>query len=332
MVIKNSSQGLGHGHFDKLGWQFYDNGNEIVRDYGAVRFLNVEAKEGGIYLPENTTWGKQSVAHNVLVVDGISHFEGKLSIAENFAPKQLYFSDTKGAQISSAMIDSAYDGVTMTRTMASIDVTGLEHPIIVDILRADSDAAHQYDLPLHYSGHITRLGFDTAKNVTTRPVLGSANGYQHIWVDAIGKPNADNAFVTWLLGDRFYTYRMANAQNTQMILAESGANDPNFNLRREPIIMARRNGQNTVFASLLERHGLSDGAAEQTVNSDSQIKSLSFESIDGNDIMIIETLAGAKTAFAVSYDQDSNKKHEVSFKDQTIRWSGFAASLALAGK
>ncbi len=332
MVIKNSSQGLGHGHFDKLGWQFYDNGNEIVRDYGAVRFLNVEAKEGGIYLPENTTWGKQSVAHNTLVVDGTSHFEGKLSIAENFAPKQLYFSDTKGAQISSAMIDSAYDGVTMTRTMASVEVAGLEHPIIVDIMRAASDAAHQYDLPLHYSGQITRLGFDTAKNVTTRPVLGGANGYQHIWVDAIGTPNADNAFVTWLLGNRFYTYRMANTQNTQMILAESGANDPNFNLRREPIIMARRNGQNTVFASILERHGLSDGAAEQTVNSDSQIKSLSFESIDGNDIMIIETLAGAKTAFAVSYDQDSNKKHEVSFKDQTIRWSGFAASLALAGK
>ncbi len=330
MVIKNSSQGLGHGHFDKLGWQFYDNGNEIVRDYGAVRFLNVEAKEGGIYLPENTTWGKQSVAHNVLVVDGTSHFEGKLSIAENFAPKQLYFSDTKGVQISSAMIDSAYDGVTMTRTMASVEVAGLEHPIIVDILRADSDAAHQYDLPLHYSGHITRLGFDTDKNVTSRPVLGGANGYQHIWVDAIGSPNADNAFVTWLLGDRFYTYRMAAVQNTQMILAESGANDPNFNLRREPIIMARRNAQNTVFASILERHGLSDGAAEQTVNSDSQIKSLSFETIDGKDIMIIETLAGAKTAFAVSYDQDSEKQHSVTYQGQEICWSGFAASLVLA--
>lgn len=330
MVIKNSSQGLGHGHFDKLGWQFYDNGNEIVRDYGAVRFLNIEAKEGGIYLPENTSWGKQSVAHNTLVVDGASHFEGKLSIAENFAPQQLYFSDAKGAQISSAMIDTAYDGVKMTRTMASVDVAGLEHPVIVDIFRADSAAAHQYDLPLHYSGQIMRLGFDTANNVTSRPVLGSANGYQHIWVDAIGSPNAENAFITWLLGDRFYTYRMANAQNTQMILAESGANDPNFNLRREPIIMARRNGQNTVFASILERHGLTDGAAEQTVNSNSQIKSLSFESIDGNDIMIIETLAGAKTAFAVSYDQDSNKEHEVSFKNQTIKWSGFAASVPLS--
>ncbi len=330
MVIKNSSQGLGHGHFDKLGWQFYDNGNEIVRDYGAVRFLNIEAKEGGIYLPENTTWGKQSVAHNTLVVDGASHFGGQLSVAENFAPQQLYFSDVKGAQISSALIDSAYDGVKMTRTMASIDVAGLEHPIVVDIFRAESAAAHQYDLPLHYSGHITRLGFDTAKNVTTRPVLGGANGYQHIWVDAIGRPNENNAFVTWLLGDRFYTYRMAGAQNTQLILAESGANDPNFNLRREPIIMARRNGQNTVFASILERHGLSDGAAEQTVNSDSQIKSLLFESIDGNDIMIIETLAGAKTAFAVSYDPDSNKKHEVNFNNTIIKWSGFAASVALS--
>lgn len=332
MVIKNSTQGLGHGHFDKLGWQFYDNGNEIIRDYGAVRFLNIEAKEGGVYLPENESWAKQSIGHNALVVDGKSHFNGDLDIAQQFAPTQLYFSDVAGTQVSSARINTAYDGVTMTRTMASIDVDGLDHPLIVDFMRAESDNSHRYDLPLHYSGHITRLGFDHQSNVTSRPVLGSANGYQHIWVDATGTPTNDNGFATWILGDRFYTWRLASGADTQIILGESGANDPNFNLRREPIIIARRNASNTVFASILEAHGRSDGAAEQTVKSDSQIKSLSFKSINGNDIMMIETLAGTKTAFAVSYDNAADKQHEVTYQGQKIGWKGYAASVKLGAE
>ncbi|WP_217272050.1 heparinase II/III family protein [Sphingopyxis sp. BSNA05] len=69
LIAKNSSQGMGHGHFDKLSWQYYDNGNEIVSDYGAARFLNIEAKDGGRYLPENESWAKQTIAHNTLVVD-----------------------------------------------------------------------------------------------------------------------------------------------------------------------------------------------------------------------------------------------------------------------
>jgi len=46
VVAKNTSQGLGHGHFDKMGILVYDAGHEILRDYGAARFLNVEAKFG----------------------------------------------------------------------------------------------------------------------------------------------------------------------------------------------------------------------------------------------------------------------------------------------
>ena len=55
VLFKPAAQGLGHGHFDKLTWQFYDKGEEIVSDYGAARFLNVKAKYGGRYLPENQT-------------------------------------------------------------------------------------------------------------------------------------------------------------------------------------------------------------------------------------------------------------------------------------
>ncbi len=130
LVAKNSSQGMGHGHFDKLSWQLYDNGNEIVRDYGAARFLNIEAKEGGRYLPENESWAKQTVAHNALVVDQTTHFDGDVDVANRFAPEQLYFSDASDLQISTARIDTAYPAknVDMVRSLALLPVDGLEHP------------------------------------------------------------------------------------------------------------------------------------------------------------------------------------------------------------
>src|SRR5690606_15752645 len=91
LVAKNSAQGMGHGHFDKLGWLLYDNGQPLVTDYGAARFLNIEAKNGGRYLPENESWAKQSVAHNTLVVNETSHFGGDWQLGESRAPRQLAF-------------------------------------------------------------------------------------------------------------------------------------------------------------------------------------------------------------------------------------------------
>ena len=332
LVAKNSSQGRGHGHFDKLSWQYYDNGNEIVSDYGAARFLNIVAKQGGRYLPENESWAKQTVAHNTLVVDEKSHFDGNVKVADSIAPQQLFFSDAEGSQISSASISGAYPGTSFIRTMALLTIEGLSAPVALDIVRVKSDAPHQYDLPLHYQGHIMRVGFDARSNVAARPVLGSDNGYQHIWVDAVGKPQGDNGFLTWLLDGRFYTYRYVAQAGAESILAETGANDPEFNLRREPILIQRiRGAKNTVFASLLESHGRYDGAAEQTVGSDSQIKSLKLESHDGKDVVLIETLAGARSLFAISYDSNASKSHKATFGGKPISWKGYAARIDLAG-
>lgn len=330
LLTKNSSQGMGHGHFDKLSWQYYDNGRELISDYGAARFLNIEAKEGGRYLPENKSWAKQTIAHNTLVVDEKSHFGGNTKAGEARPPQQLYFSDEAGTQISAASMTGAYPDVAFTRTMALLDIAGLSQPLVVDILRVQSDTAHRYDLPLHYNGQIMRIGFDVASNAQSRPVLGDNNGYEHIWVDAEGIPTADKSFVTWLLDDRFYTWRFVPQPGAKMILAESGANDPNFNLRREPMLIQRLdNAKNTSFVGILEAHGRYDGAAEQTVASDSQIKEMKFETVDGKDVLFLETPGGTKLAFAISYDPDSATTHRIKFRGQTLSWKGFAARIDL---
>ena len=53
LLFKYTAHGLSHGHYDKLGIMLYDKGNEILTNYGSVRFIGVEQKYGGRYLPEN---------------------------------------------------------------------------------------------------------------------------------------------------------------------------------------------------------------------------------------------------------------------------------------
>ena len=335
LIAKNTSQGMGHGHFDKLSWQFYDNGHEIVTDYGAARFLNIEAKEGGRYLPENETWAKQTIAHNALTVNGKSDFDGDVELADLHAPSQLYYASNPELQVSSASIDSAFpaEQVKMLRTLALMKVEGLSAPIAVDVMHAQGNGAIRFDLPLHYTGHIIDVGFDAENNVANRPVLGSSNGYEHIWVDASGTPKPGDATLTWLLDGRFYTYRFVTDGSLEAILAESGANDPHFNLRREPIVIQRIDGKDkAAFVSLLEPHGLYDGAAERTVGSRSQIASLRHLNQDGSDLVIVETLSGEKTVLAISYDQDPANRHNATIDGQKLSWTGYAARIAMNGK
>ncbi|MBM0168488.1 alginate lyase family protein [Altererythrobacter sp. C41] len=330
LVAKNSSQGMGHGHFDKLSWQLYDNGNEIVRDYGAARFLNIEAKQGGRYLPENESWAKQTIAHNTVAVDMRSHFDGDDELGETIAPQQLYFSDEPGLQVSSARVENVQPGVALQRTLVMADIPGLEEPTVLDLMRAASDASHTYDLPLHYQGHLMELAFPVESHVAARPVLGEDNGYQHIWVDAVAQPEAGDAAMTWLLDGRFYTYRFVTDGTMQAILGESGANDPHFNLRREPTVILRaRDKGDYAFVSLLESHGRYDGATEQTVASRSRIRAMRHERVDGSDVVRLTLTDGSRIAIAISHDTDESARHRVNLDGETLEWTGFAAVIAL---
>ncbi|MEL7217917.1 MAG: alginate lyase family protein, partial [Pseudomonadota bacterium] len=333
LVAKNSSQGMGHGHFDKLAWQLYDNGNEIVRDYGAARFLNIEAKRGGRYLPENTTWAKSTVAHNTLVVDQKSHFDGDVKVANERWPEQLHFDATPGMQVSSARIDDAYPGVSIRRTLVMPTIPGLEAPLVVDLVHASSEVPHQYDLPLHYSGHVMEFDFDVETYTGARPVLGSANGYQHIWVDADGDIKDGQGALTWIHDGRFYTYRFVGNGPLNATLGESGANDPEFNLRREPLIMLRADREGDAhFASLLEGHGSYDGAAEQTLQSRSAINDLKHDRADGMDIVRLTLKSGQRFAITVSHNPDPKRAHHVALDGESLEWSGFAAVVPLPGE
>ena len=323
LVVKNTSQGMVHGHFDKLAWLFYDNGNEVVSDYGAARFLNIEAKYGGHYLHENDSWAKQTIAHNTLVVDGKSHFDGVLSVAEANHPTEVVYISDDLVKLSSANMVGAYDDVEFRRTMAMVKLDDLEHAVVIDLVTVESDKKHQYDLPVYYQGHLMETSFSYNSNQAKMLPLGKTNGYQYLWRKASAKVGQELSQITWLLGNRFYSYSSLAGENTEVIFTELGANDPNFNLRRENGFIFRANkAKNYTFISVLEPHGEYNPALEYTTNSHSLIKSLAHSNQNGINLVEIITKNNKKWLFAVNLAADKNTTSEIMYEGQKLSWNG----------
>lgn len=327
LVFKATSQGMGHGHFDKLGLLFYDNGNEVLTDYGAARFLNVEQKNGGRYLPENETWAKQSIAHNALVVDETSHFEGRLRIAEQRHPEFLFFESADDVQIASGRMEDAYEDTSFNRTVALLDGLATDNPVMIDVLHASSSSEHQYDLPVHFNGHIVDTSHSLEPRIANLRPLGAANGYQHLWLRASAEVPAGEKFaVTWLTENRFYTYTAIAQYDMEVLFTELGANDPLFNLRREQALVFRVNGaKSNYFASVLEPHGEYNGAEEYTLNSAGSIEDFRFLREGRSDVLSIQTGDGSQTILALSLDPNETTSHTVSLEGRPYSWNGFYA-------
>lgn len=325
LVFKATGQGLGHGHFDKLTWLLYDNGNEIVSDYGAARFLNVEEKDGGRYLPENNSWAKQTVAHNTLVVDETSHFDGDWRVSQNFYPQALMFDISEAAEITSARMEDAYEGVVFSRALAMLKNSSFANPVILDVLKVESDAPHQYDLPLHFNGHITHVSHPVEANTTTLSALGEKNGYQHLWLKAKTDVAAGETFqLTWIKDNRFYTYSVLAGRDMEVLFTELGAADPDFNLRAEQgLILRVKDASDMRFISVLEAHGEYDGSREFTTSSASNLAGI--ERFGGADaeVIRISNRGGAITDMGLSWDADNSKTHSVKTAGSSLDWKGF---------
>ena len=324
LVFKATSHGMGHGHFDRLHWMFYDNGAEIVADYGAARFLNVPQKHGGRYLAENETWAKQTVAHNTLVVDAESQFGGAASPANRSWPANHFYHVGDGIQLVSASETDAYPGTLLRRTMALVEVPGLDHPLVVDLVQARTDEPGRFDLPLYFKGDLIESNPRVIAAESLQPV-GAKSGYQHLW--RLGGTRAapnDRIAVTWLREGRFYTYSLVANDALEVLFTRVGAGDPDFNLRPEPGILFRADGVRELdMVAVLEPHGEYNAAREYTIQSASQVARLRRFGADGKDLVEIETGGGRRIALALSYDPAPDRVHSIVTAGGSYRWRGF---------
>jgi len=323
VVAKNTSQGLGHGHFDKMGILVYDAGYEILRDYGAARFHNIEAKYGGHYLPENNAYAKQTVAHNALVVDETSHFGADVEIGNQNAPSLGEFVNEGVVKLTSAEISTAYDDVRIGRTVAIIEDAAFSGPVIVDLMEAHADAVHSYDLPFHYNGHLVETNFEVQADPLSRAPLGDKNGYQYLWKVAEAEPVDGLSQVTWLLDRKFYSVSSAVPKGTKVVFTQIGANDPNFNLKPEPGFMLRaKQADGVSFASVIEPHGDYNPTVEYVIGSHSRVKAVSHFEGGAAEYILIETKDGNSVGLALGGEDNPAGTHSVDVNGETISWTG----------
>lgn len=325
LVCKYTAHGLSHGHYDKLSYSLFDEGDEVVQDYGLARFVNIEQKGGGNYLKENKTWAKQTISHNTLVQNETSHFQGKYHIGSMHHSQRYIFScDNENLQVVSAKENNAYPGTELHRTMVMIKDSTYKKPYMLDIIRVTSESFNQYDLPIYYLGHIMQTNFEYSK-LPTPEVLGSKNGYQHLYKESVAISDGDNIKLNWLLNNKFYTYSAVTSPNDEIILARIGANDPEYNLRNEPaLILRKQNLKDALFVATIESHGTYSPVSESAVNAYSNIKSVSvaYNSQDYTAVQI-EMKDEVRKLFIISnQNKDKNIEHQLKINNKTHIWKG----------
>ena len=325
VVFKYAAQGSSHGHYDKLSYSLYEKGEEVIQDYGLARYVNIEQKGGGNYLKENKTWAKQTIAHNTVTQNETSHFNGKYDIGSQHHSNLHYFSsENPNVQVVSAKETNAYPGTKMLRTMVIIKDEDFEKPYLLDIMKVTSEKSNQYDFPFYYFGQVLQTNFEYTTPQILKP-LGPKNGYQHLFVEGSAKANSDNSKFSWFNNNKFYTLTTTTNNNDELLFTRIGANDPEFNLRRDPaLILRRKNSQNTTFVSIIEAHGSYSPVTESAVNSNSSIKELKVI-LDTEAYTAIQiTDINGKTKLFITANTDASKeaKHNIKINDKNYEWSG----------
>jgi len=325
LVMKYSEQGMGHGHFDKLSYSLYDETGEVMQDYGAARWVNIDQKGGGRYLKENNTWAKQSIAHNTLVINETSHYNGDIRIGEKHHPDLYYFNGAGNVQVVSAKSKNAYEDSKLHRTMVLIKDEHFKHPILIDVFKASSENKHQFDLPTWFQGHLLLTNFDYEAELTSLNTLGKSHGYQHLWKEASGKAKGGNAHINWFSNGKFYSMTSAVGADDELIFARLGANDPKYNLRHDPtFIIRKKEVKQATFVSIIEPHGAYNRVSELAEHPFTNVEKMSILHDDDN-YTIIEFSNKARKEWTLSLahnDASETSKHRVKVGAKFFGWTG----------
>jgi hypothetical protein len=319
LIYKYTSHGLSHGHFDKLNINLFDKGNEIITDYGSVRFIGIEQKYGGRYLPENTDYASQTIAHNTIVVDETSDFNGREAEGEKYHADKLFSNITNPvAQVVAAKEDNAYKNVHLQRTIYLLQLPG-KKKIIVDIFNATSPGEHQYDLPFQYNGQLISTSFKYNAFTKNMETLGRKNGYQFLWKEAEADATDPLVQFTFLNNNTYYSISSLAGEATKLFFTRTGANDSDFNLRREPSYIIRKKGRNQVFVNVIEIHGRFDPINELSANSYSSVKEIKLLQND-EQYSVAEIMIDGRKLFIAQCNRDFSDRAKHSA--QGNNWTG----------
>ena len=131
--------------------------------------------------------------------------------------------------------------------------------------------------------------------------------------------------VTWLHNNLFYTLSSKTRVGDSLLFVRQGANDPVFNLRREPgIIIRKSNARDAIFVNIIESHGTYDAVTERAENTESIIDKIDIiQNTDTYTALEITYKDGNSNLLIISnLKADSSEKHSLTLNGTSYSWEG----------
>src|SRR5574340_414111 len=219
LAIKFGPHGSGHGHYDKLSFVSFADGEHLAVDPGTQAYA---AKT-------HATWDKATVAHNTMVVD-----ERDQAAAEG---KLIEWVPAASATAIRASAGPVYPGVELERLI----IQTAEYTLDVFDGWATDGGTHKFDWVYHNHGTLSC-------DIASEPYGGlpRENGYQHLTqTRSAGTSNAWRATFAGKLTK--LDLRMLDAPDTTVVYSQELGHDLQVPV---PFVMARRTGKAARFAVL----------------------------------------------------------------------------------
>ena len=229
------------------------------------------------------------------------------------------FSDigSSSVQVVSAAENDAYKNTTLQRTVYLLQLPG-QKKIVVDIFNAMTPEKAQFDLPFQYNGQVISTSFKYTSFAKQQETAGKKNGYQYLWKEATASVKDTLAQLTFLNKRTYYTISSLIQDSATLLFTRTGANDPNFNLRREPAFIIRKNGNQQSFISVIEIHGKFDPVMEFSSQSYSSVKEITL--VENDEYTIATIMINGKKLLIAQSNKDFNMSAKHS--KQGIEWTG----------
>jgi hypothetical protein len=216
---------LGHGHFDRLGFEFYGAGALQVIDGGACGYRSRAYSE----------FQRFSLAHNTITVDGENHHPAPATLLQ-FNPK----GEVKLLAVGSEQLA---DGVWMKRNVAMFS----DALLLIDSVKSNKE--HVYDWLCHIAG-------EAVESPTLTPVkpLAESGMYSYLNSPATVAFNGKQVNIIFRQGKQKNEKLGSGLSFTQIVVPDETLYLAKSNLgcRKGSTIMSRRKAFDTVFVSLLE--------------------------------------------------------------------------------
>jgi hypothetical protein len=154
--------------------------------------------------------------------------------------------------------------------------------------------------------------------------MGKGNGYQHLKVDAKAAELSNISTFTWMNGNGFYSLSSLTNRKSKIFFTELGANDPNYNLRKQRGLLLRNSQTiNNKFLNVYEIHGNYNPASEAVLNSEGSIRNLGLmEGEDEKVIVQIELKDEKHIQLLLDLKFANSATNEMLVNGELISWEG----------